>query len=62
MEHLSGVTLCSCRTIFQMAPGSRGPCGGDRTAGWNLSLAQSAAGGPGRRVIIGIEPFCRLIA
>lgn len=44
MEYRSGVTLCSCHTIFEMAQRSRNPCGGnDATVGWNLALMQSAA-------------------
>lgn len=41
MEYLFGVTLCSCHTIFSMAPRSCGRCSGHLTVGWNLSLTQS---------------------
>lgn len=45
MEYLSGVTLCSCHTIFWMAQRSCNPCGGDAAVGWNLALIQWAAVG-----------------
>lgn len=51
MEYLSGVTLCSCHTIFKMAQRSCSPCGGDVTVVWNLAPIQSAIVGGGCLVI-----------